>query len=97
MIEVDTASGKVPVPHIFKAVNTRSFFDLNDEMRTTRREPSATTESKFMELISYLPEFLRCSLFQLFIKFPLPNLIYKTKDSYHISTKSQIKDVSPAC
>jgi len=71
MIEVDTASSKVPMPHVFKAVNTRSFIDLNDEMRTTQREPRVTTESKFMELISYLPGFLRRSIFLLFIKFPL--------------------------
>ena len=71
MIEVETDRGKLPMPHVFRGVNFRSYKDLNDEMRLTQSEPHETRESKFMELVSYLPGFLRRFLFQVFIKFPL--------------------------
>ena len=71
MIEVDTPGGKVPMPHVFKAVDRRSYRDIHTEMRATQRTPTSTTESSFMGWLSYLPGFLRRFIFRLFIKFPL--------------------------
>ena len=48
MIEVDMDGKKVPMPHILKAVNRRTFRDVHDEIRSAQAKPQQTVESSFM-------------------------------------------------
>ena len=70
MVEVEINGRKVPMPHIFKAVNKHSFRDIHDEMRHTQSTPHETTEANFMRWFLRLPAFLRHLFYRIVLRFP---------------------------
>jgi pyruvate/2-oxoglutarate dehydrogenase complex dihydrolipoamide acyltransferase (E2) component len=70
MIEVECGGRKQPVGHIFRAVNKRTYRDINDEMQTAQavegRGEGGTTLRKFASL----PRFMRAPFYWLRDKNP---------------------------
>ena len=59
MIEVEVAGRKVPAPYILKAVNTKSYQDLHQEIRAVQNKPAASEGVRFMSWFLHLPYPLR--------------------------------------
>jgi hypothetical protein len=64
MIEIELEARKFPLAHIVRAVNTRSFHDIHDEIRAIQTNPQrspsmALGNHKFVRLFLRLPPFLR--------------------------------------
>jgi pyruvate/2-oxoglutarate dehydrogenase complex dihydrolipoamide acyltransferase (E2) component len=59
MVEVETDGDKVPMPHILKAVNRRTYREIQQEIREAKSKPASTQEFKFMRLFLFLPGFVR--------------------------------------
>lgn len=70
MIEVEMNGRKIPMPHILKAVNRRTYLDIHREIRTTQAEPHQSSGSKYMRLFLLLPAFIRRILNRMFMRFP---------------------------
>ena len=70
MIEVDMDGKKVPMPHILKAVNRRTFRDVHDEIRSAQAKPQQTVESSFMHWFLLLPAFLRRRFYWVVMRMP---------------------------
>lgn len=70
MIEVETESGKVVMPHIIQGANRKTFLDIHSEIRGAQAHPSRTSEMKFMHLFLYLPGFLRRGFYGLVTRNP---------------------------
>jgi hypothetical protein len=70
MMEVEMDGHKVPMPHIFKAVNRRSFGEVHDELRSSRAAPEDTAESRFMRGFLLLPAFLRHAFYWVVMRVP---------------------------
>lgn len=70
MIEAEMNGRKAPMPHIFKAVNKRSFRQINDELRTAQTRPGKTMEADFMRWFLRLPTFLRRLFYRIVLRFP---------------------------
>jgi pyruvate/2-oxoglutarate dehydrogenase complex dihydrolipoamide acyltransferase (E2) component len=70
MVEVEMNGRKVPMPHIFKAVNKRSFRDIHEEMRSTQKRPGKTTEANFMRWFLIFPAFIRRLFYRIVLRFP---------------------------
>ena len=70
MIETEVKGKKIPLPHIFKAINNKSFWEIHEEMRASQKAPEESREGVMMRWASYLPGFMRRAIFQIFIKFP---------------------------
>ncbi len=70
MMEVEIEGHKVPMPHILKAVNRRSFREVHDELRSSRAAPEETAESRFMRGFLLLPTFLRHAFYWVVMRVP---------------------------
>ena len=70
MVEVEMNGRKVPMPHIFKAVNKRSFRQIHEEMRATQANPGKTDEASFMRWFLVLPAFFRHLFYRVVLRFP---------------------------
>jgi len=70
MIEVETESGKVVMPHIIQGANRKSFLDIHTDIRGAQTQPSRTSEMRFMHLFLYLPGFLRRGFYGLVTRNP---------------------------
>jgi pyruvate/2-oxoglutarate dehydrogenase complex dihydrolipoamide acyltransferase (E2) component len=70
MIEIEVDGRKVPIPHILRAVDKRSFREIHDEIRSTQTTPSRTSEAKFMRWFLYLPYPIRRIFYWIVMKFP---------------------------
>ncbi len=70
MIEVEMSGRKIPMPHILKAVNRRTYLDLHREIRATQAEPHRSSGSKYMRLFLLLPAFIRRIFNRIFMRFP---------------------------
>ncbi len=70
MIEIEREERKIPIPHVFKATNRKSFLDLHTEIRATQKHPRRTIESKFMERFLILPGFIRRWFYWVVMKMP---------------------------
>jgi hypothetical protein len=70
MFEVQFDSGKIPMPHIFRATNRRTLRQIHDELRGVQRDPHASAESKFMRWFLYLPSFLRRMFYGAVMRLP---------------------------
>lgn len=70
MIEVEMNGRKVPMPHIFKAVNKRTLRQIHDEMRETQARPGKTAEANFMRWFLAFPGFIRHMLYRVVLRFP---------------------------
>ena len=70
MFEVEFASKKTPMPHIFRAANHKSLQQISHELRDVQKKPHASAESGFMRWFLYLPAFLRRGFYWVVMKFP---------------------------
>jgi pyruvate/2-oxoglutarate dehydrogenase complex dihydrolipoamide acyltransferase (E2) component len=70
MIEANVRGQVVPLPHIFNAVNQRTYWDLHNEMRATQANPQRTVETRFLYWFLYLPAFLRRLFYKLVLRSP---------------------------
>lgn len=70
MAEIEKDGKKVPIPHIFKAVNQKTYLDIHTEIRSTKKNPEQTTEINFMEWFLILPAFLRRMFYWVVMKIP---------------------------
>jgi pyruvate/2-oxoglutarate dehydrogenase complex dihydrolipoamide acyltransferase (E2) component len=70
MVEIEREGKKIPIPHIFKAVNRKSFDDLHNEIRASKENPRQTAESNFMEWFLVLPAFVRRIFYWVVMRMP---------------------------
>lgn len=70
MVEIERDGKKIPMPHIFKAVNRKSYEDLHSEIRSTKKNPRQTAESNFMEWFLMLPAFIRRMFYWVVMRIP---------------------------
>jgi len=70
MVEVQMKGKKVPMPHIFKAVNKRPLREIHEEMRATQSKPLQTREARFMDRFLLLPGFLRHLFYRIVMRMP---------------------------
>jgi len=70
MVEVERDGKKYPMPHIFKAVNRKSYVDIHREIRSSKKDPGQTRESNFMEWFLMLPAFLRRMFYWIVMRVP---------------------------
>jgi pyruvate/2-oxoglutarate dehydrogenase complex dihydrolipoamide acyltransferase (E2) component len=70
MVEIDRDGKKIPIPHIFKAVNQKSYDDIHEEIRSTQKNPRQTAESNFMEWFLILPAFIRHLFYWVVMRIP---------------------------
>jgi pyruvate/2-oxoglutarate dehydrogenase complex dihydrolipoamide acyltransferase (E2) component len=70
MVEVESGGRRIPIPHIIKAANKRTFRDIHDEIRVTQTSPHSSTESKFMRWFLFLPAFLRRLFYWFVMRMP---------------------------
>jgi pyruvate/2-oxoglutarate dehydrogenase complex dihydrolipoamide acyltransferase (E2) component len=59
MIETQSGGQKVPIPHIIKAANRRTFREIHEEIRAVQARPASSGESRFMRWFLPLPWFVR--------------------------------------
>ena len=70
MVEIETGGRKIPIPHIFKEVNKRSYMDIHNEIRASKKNPTDTAEKDFMEWFLVLPAFLRRLFYWVVMRIP---------------------------
>lgn len=70
MFEVEFASRKTPMPHVFRATNRRSLLDVHRELRDVQNQPHAGGASSFMRSFLFLPAFLRRAFYWVVMRFP---------------------------
>lgn len=70
MVEIDREGKKIPIPHIFTAVNKKSYSDIHNEIRATQKSPRQTTESNFMDWFLILPAFIRHMFYWVVMRIP---------------------------
>jgi hypothetical protein len=73
LFEVDVDGKKTIRPHILRAVNKKSLYEIHREIRTFQQDHTSSQESKFIEWFVQLPRFVR-RLF-LWALFKRPQLI----------------------
>jgi pyruvate/2-oxoglutarate dehydrogenase complex dihydrolipoamide acyltransferase (E2) component len=71
MVEVESESGKIVMPHIIQAANRKTFLEIHTEIRAAQAQPSRTGEMKFMSYFLYLPGFLRRGFYLLVTRNPV--------------------------
>ena len=89
-IEVEMEGKKVPMPHILKAVNKKSYLDVHREIRTTQTQPHRSTESRFMRIFLLLPAFIRRAFYWLVKRFPVQFRSYSS--SVHVTALGMFFD-----
>jgi pyruvate/2-oxoglutarate dehydrogenase complex dihydrolipoamide acyltransferase (E2) component len=63
MIEVEVKGRKMPLPHIFRAVNKRTYGDINREIQTARAEGGRSETGTFMRRFASLPRSIRVPVY----------------------------------
>ncbi len=70
MIEVESGGRKIPIPHIIKAANRRTFREIHEEIRATQAKPASSQESQFMRWFLLLPGFVRVLFYRIITRNP---------------------------
>jgi pyruvate/2-oxoglutarate dehydrogenase complex dihydrolipoamide acyltransferase (E2) component len=55
MLEAELNGRRVPMPHILRAVNRRTYWDLHNEIRAVQAQPRVSREAGFMRWFLALP------------------------------------------
>jgi pyruvate/2-oxoglutarate dehydrogenase complex dihydrolipoamide acyltransferase (E2) component len=63
MIEIQVEGRKIPLPHIFRAVNKRPYGDINREMQTARAEGGRSETGTVMRRFALLPRCVRAPFY----------------------------------
>lgn len=70
MIEVEDEGQKIPIPHVFRAVNKRTYRDINDEIQIAQSEGGRSEVGTFFHKFASLPRFIRAPAYWLRSKNP---------------------------
>jgi pyruvate/2-oxoglutarate dehydrogenase complex dihydrolipoamide acyltransferase (E2) component len=70
MIEVEIEGRKIPVAHILRAVNKRTYREINDEIQTAQAVGGRSEIGTFLRKFAYLPRFIRAPFYWLRDKSP---------------------------
>jgi pyruvate/2-oxoglutarate dehydrogenase complex dihydrolipoamide acyltransferase (E2) component len=70
LFEIEKDGKKIPIPHIFKTVNLKTYMDIHNEMRLTQQNPTQTVELNFMEWFLVLPAFIRRLFYWVVMRIP---------------------------
>ena len=70
MVEIERDGRKIPIPHIFKGVNRKTYQEIHQELRSTQKKPNQTAETEFMGWFLLLPAFLRRIFYWVVMKVP---------------------------
>jgi pyruvate/2-oxoglutarate dehydrogenase complex dihydrolipoamide acyltransferase (E2) component len=70
MIEVEVDDQKIPIPHVFRAVNKRTYHDINDEIQIAQSVGMRSEVGTFFRKFASLPRFIRAPLYWLRSKNP---------------------------
>jgi pyruvate/2-oxoglutarate dehydrogenase complex dihydrolipoamide acyltransferase (E2) component len=70
MIEAERKGKRFPMPHVFEAVNTKSYLEVHEELRAAQLSPEATGEARFMRWFLVLPAFLRHWFYRIITRMP---------------------------
>lgn len=70
MIEVELEGRKIPMPHIFRAVNKRDYRDINEEIWTVQAEGGRGERGTFFRRFASLPRFVRAPFYWIRAKSP---------------------------
>ena len=65
MIEVEVEGRKMPLPHIFRSVNQRTYPDINREIQTAQAEGGRGETGTLMRRFASLPRFVRAPFYWL--------------------------------
>ena len=83
LIEVEREEKKYPMPQIFKAVNRKSYIEINNEIRSMQKNPRQTLEANFMEWFLILPAFIRRMFYWVVMR--MPNLLRSYSSSVMVT------------
>jgi pyruvate/2-oxoglutarate dehydrogenase complex dihydrolipoamide acyltransferase (E2) component len=64
-IEVEVEGQKIPIPHVFRAVNRRAYRDINDEIQIAQSVGMRSEIGTFFRRFSSLPRFIRMPVYWL--------------------------------
>jgi pyruvate/2-oxoglutarate dehydrogenase complex dihydrolipoamide acyltransferase (E2) component len=73
MFEIEVDGGKLPLAHVIRAANRRSFRSMHDEVRGLQAERRRDTSMPYARLLAFyplVPAFVRRSFFGLLLKSP---------------------------
>lgn len=70
MFEVTIKGKKVPMPHVFNAVDKRGLRAIHEELRAVQAQPLASQEAGFMRWFLHLPGFIRHLFYRVINRFP---------------------------
>ena len=70
MVEVESDGKQLPIPHVFRETNRKSFRQLHEELRAVQADPDRSKESRFMRWFLRLPAFLRRVFYWIVMRFP---------------------------
>lgn len=70
IVEIETESGKVAMPYIVRAANRKTFRQIQEELRSAKRQPANTRELKFMQWFLLLPGPIRRFFYWLIMQNP---------------------------
>ena len=70
MIEVELEGRKIPMPHVFRAVNKRTYRDINDEIQAAQVAIEHGERGTFFRRFASLPRFVRAPFYWLSTKSP---------------------------
>ena len=59
MIEVQMGGRRVPMPYVFKGVNTKTYREIHEEMREVQSTPKESEGGRLMRWFLYLPWIIR--------------------------------------
>ena len=70
MIEVELEGRKIPIPHIFRAVNKRTYRDVNREIQTAQTEGGRSETGTLLSKFASLPRFVRAPFYWISARSP---------------------------
>lgn len=70
MVEAEKEGRLVPIPHIIKYADKKSFRQIHEEIQTVKADPQQTLESTFMDWFLILPGFMRRIFYRVIMGMP---------------------------
>jgi pyruvate/2-oxoglutarate dehydrogenase complex dihydrolipoamide acyltransferase (E2) component len=70
MIEVQMGGRPVPMPYVFKGVNTKTYREIHKEMREVQSTPKESEGGRLMRWFLYLPWIIRRPVYWIILRVP---------------------------
>ena len=70
MVEIERNGRRIPIPKMFTAANRMTLIEIHNQFRSTKKAPSKTRETKFMEWFLILPGFMRRWFYWITLRIP---------------------------